>query len=163
MALNNQLIKVVTTTFIGLVREEEGQADFQSLFKKSDEKHEQVKCAVCNENTNHSQRIKYSSTPFTQFIFIRLNLSVDANNTNVRYNMKIKNFNPDEIKIPGMNEDFKLKSLIVHEQWSKALVHYTCIVRNNETWLNISDSDCSPLNKLNENMENYFLLLVEKI
>ena len=109
MVCNNVKIKVVTTSFIGLAREEKGQADFQSLFKNSDDKHEQVYCELCMQNTNHSQRIIYSCTPFTKYIFIMLNLSVDKNNENVRYHMKIKNFNPEKIVIPGMNEEFKLK------------------------------------------------------
>jgi hypothetical protein len=47
-----------------------------------------------------------------QYIIFRLNLSIISHNQINRMAMKIKNFNPEEIKIPGINESFRLPSTI---------------------------------------------------
>ena len=114
-------------------------------------------------NTKHDQTIRYSCYSNTQYIILRLNLSLGETDINTRVNMKIKNFDPNQVKIPGIIENFKLKSIIVHEQWSARVGHYTCIVRNEKGgWLNISDSSCTSVKQLDKNMKNYFILLIEK-
>jgi hypothetical protein len=129
--------------------------------------HTDVFCDKCKKQTNQSQITEYKLNHDTRFIIIRINLSTTENNINVRHEMKITDFNPDNIKIPGIAKRFVLKSAIIHEPMMdpKHLTagHYKCLVRNETSWFAISDNIGNRLNNFNENLKDVFVLLLELV
>ncbi len=163
MNCKTQTTNTKLETFIGLARDLNGSKSFEEMFKQNH--HIEKNCCKCNKNTKHVASISYSLYDRTQYIIFRLNLSIISHNQINRMEMKIKNFNPEEIKVPGINESFRLLSTIKYTEMFRSnleqLGHYTCQVRNGNTWINISDQNGYPFN-FEKDLSNIFILLVEK-
>ncbi len=126
------------------------------------EKQDDVLCDKCLKNTPHTQTVSYASEHSNKFMIVRINLSMIKDDENIRYNMKIKNFNPFNVEIPGKNLNLSLNSVIVHDKLSENVGHFTCIVHNEDKWYSISDTNSWCIKNLNENLENYYVLLLQK-
>ena len=158
---NEEKIKCRETSFISLYRETTGKKGFNELFKTKS--HDDINCSNCKKSTKHSENTFYSLTKSTQYVIIRLNLSTVSFNKVQRHEMKIDNFDPENIKIPGIDDLFILKSTILYEEISRYPIsgHYTCQIRRSNFWFEISDISETKRN-LNKHLANSFLLLLEK-
>ena len=141
-------------------RKRKGEMSFKDMFK--DGIHDDAYCEHCLKSTNHRGTISYSCNPLTRYIIIRMNLSNTFHNKYIRYKMRVKNFNPDKIEIPGIQETFKLKSAILHESLSNSNDgHYTALIRSDKKWFSLSDTECTSVN-FNEELKDFYVLLLEK-
>lgn len=137
------------------------------MFKETD--HEDLHCNIFNENTHHQE--SHELNECSKFIIIRLNLS-SVTTSYTRYKMRIANFNPDKVVIPGIKETFILKSAILHEELeirnsnlnnNTHFGHYTTLIRDKakKKWYEISDTNWNSV-KFNKYLEDVFVLLLEK-
>ena len=160
---DNKKTKNKETCFISLCRDRKDKKSFENLFETSS--HDDIYCEKCKKNTKHSENINYKLDTNTQYLIIRINLSMVAYDKVHRYKMKIDDFDPDSVKIPGINETFMLKSTIIHEEIHDpnhpTAGHYTCQVKLSNTWFLLSDMNCTKRN-LNKYLNDSFILLLEK-
>lgn len=90
-----------------------------------------------------------------------------------QHTSKVTKFNPDSIVIPGdkLKTKFKLKAAIIYLRFDENSNihsnngHYTCWIRDAEQkkWLEISDSEVTLHERFVENLDNVYLLFLEKI
>ena len=124
-------------------------------------------CNFLNKKLNTSTLYDFDQT---KYLIVRIELSL--NNFYFLDNVKITDFNPDFIKIPGSETIFYVKTAILyypnninHPRTSGG--HYTCLKRieNSCEWIEIDDlkssGNISPY--FIKNLANVYILVLEKI
>jgi len=157
--------KKYSTFYMSTTRSvENDEIDFHNLFNPIIH---HIACLKCGCTI----QLKYNNYEANgNFVILRI-----ANESGVhRFKTKIKNINLNEsITIPNLKGNFMCKSLIVHEPigslGKKKSGHYRCFSKietaNDKSefrWLNISDETCTPMRDYPVDLENVYLLMLEK-
>ena len=103
-----------------------------------------------------------------KFIIIRIEICLTKNNFFLD-NVKITDFDPNFVQIPGSNNFYYLKSVILffptYIAKPKSGGHYTCLkrVENTNEWLNISDTTSTLFDSFPKYLDNVYILFLEKL
>lgn len=151
--------------------EKSKQIDFNHLLQFSlNSEIDEYSCENCNCK-KHTTSQSLRSTPNLKYIIIKISISTNDQTGITRNNCKIKNFNPEDIRIANFNENcsFKLKSAICHltadEKKDGSAGHYVVWSRSlcNSGWIRISDDSGKFYQKLIGDLKNVTMLMCERI
>jgi hypothetical protein len=110
--------------FLPLSRVKREIISFEKLFGK---KKFNFKCPICSRitTTKSKEVLEFSNT---QYLIIRLSVSIIEHGQYLRYKTKISNFRPELVSIGNFN--FKMKAAIKHygAETHGNSGHFTCIV-----------------------------------
>jgi hypothetical protein len=160
--LNNE--NVFSQSYISVTRSVENEIDFQNLFNPN------THCCPCLKCGCTDQLIYVDYVAKGNFVILR----IQSEDYVQRFYTKIKNINLNEsITIPNLKGNFTCKSLIVHETnglfGEEQRGHYRCFSKietasdNSEfRWLNISDEKCTPMRDYPVDLENVFIVMLQK-
>ncbi|CAF1118533.1 unnamed protein product, partial [Brachionus calyciflorus] len=117
-----------------------------------------------NSNCSHFdyfEEVKYYD--FNDYVIIRLNnvnfiMNNDGSSSTIILNTKILNFDPNNVTIS--NQHFILHSAILYYHDK---LHYTCVKRFNNTWIEVSDNQYTYNEKFLEHLANVYILFLKKI
>ena len=149
-------------------KENSSSLKFYELFQnKNERKLTDYRCEFCNQRTkNGKQEIEYD---FKAISFLVLRLCGIWKNK-ILLN-KIQDFDPDNIFIPGDQSKFKfiLKAAIHYTPLGSnngidyKCGHYVCWKKEQNGWLEISDSTSTFHENFLKNLQGVYLLFLEKI
>ena len=161
-------IKSSKELFIGLNKENSSNLSFIELFKNKNERLlKDYRCKLCNYlNEETNQKIEYD---FKESSFLVLRICGIWKNK-ILSNL-IHDFCPDNIFIPGDKSEyrFNLKAAIVytplgvHNGMHMNSGHYVCWKKEQNGWMEISDSTGTIHQKFLNSLDNVYLLFFEKL
>jgi hypothetical protein len=76
------------------------------------------------------------------------------------YPTLISNFDPNNVIIPRTTVHYRLQSAIL---FYPDQLHYTCIIRKNNIWIEISDTRSNLLEQFDVQLRHVYVLYLEKI
>lgn len=150
-------------------RKEIDFAELQRLGLDSD--HHGYICEVCSY-LEHSSTEFFELQELTQYLILKLSSNMNNNDGSIRrINCKIKNFDPDRVKIENLNtnDHFVVKSAIFHYTLNAnddgRAGHYIIWIRSkcNSGWIRISDSSGKFFQNLVNDLKDVVILILEKI
>ena len=127
------------------------------------------KCETCGHKNKELKSTTFYNFEKTKYLIIRIEICFKNHFLN---NVKITDFNPDYIKIPGSNSFFRLMTAILFypndvNNPRTSGGHYTCLkrVEKNKEWIEIDDlkSSAKIFPQFSKNFENVYILVLEKI
>ena len=125
------------------------------------------KCEHCNRKNEKLPTKVFYNFDQTRYCLIRIEPTLNI--TYYLNNVKITDFNPDFLQIPGSDCTFFVKSAIMHYPTDfdnpRSSSHYTCIKRvDHNEWIEINDLIESPkhLQQFPEHLSFVYILLLEK-
>ena len=92
------------------------------------------------------------------FLFLSLCL---FHRQNQRVSARVTDFNPDDVELAGNH--YKVIGAVCHVGETTQSGHYWCTLRVNQKWLYISDENICSKPQFIENLQNVYVMLLEKI
>ncbi len=155
---------VFSQSYISVSRSVENEMDFKNLFNPN------TLCFPCLKCGCSVHLIYVDYVAKGNFVILR----IQSEDYVQRFNTKIKNINLNEpITIPSLKGNFMCKSLIVHKTnglfGEEQRGHYRCFSKIESAsdksefrWLNISDETCTPMRDYPVDLENVFIVMLQK-
>ena len=116
----------------------------------------------CNHG-NYEEQYTYTMN-HNHYLLIRITSCEIRYNNNreiyEEYPTLITDFNPENVEIPNSTHKFFVKSAIL---FYPLIRHYTVIIKKNNTWLEISDTNIRVLDSFIFCLQHVFLLFLEKL
>ena len=103
---------------------------------------------------------------FSSLDFLHIRIETTKPFVNTFLSVDITEFDPDNVRIPGSCDLFKLQSMILFFPNDPSRCneggHYTCVKRGKTSWLHISDRRCEHV-VFDKTLKNVYMLFLEKI